>query len=168
MLFRSYPFQGDLRITDFTEYAINVSWNILNNQGYEMSNKMTVYNALWLQSYEKHSYMERHIHSDQSQIIGLYVLDAPENCNRLLIHDPRPGKVQINMEEKNMEDLTYASTMVNFQIEPGMFYFFNSSVLHSFTPNGSDQPCNFIHFNVGVKSYFKPENSDNPSLVEVI
>jgi len=50
----------------------------------------------------------------------------------------------------NMSDATYASTMINFEAEPGTLLFTNSWLPHSFTRNASKTPSRFIHFSLGV------------------
>ena len=67
-----------------------------------------------------------------------------------MIHDPRPAKKFANLPEKNMALATYASTMIGFKPEPGMFFFANSWLPHSFTRNSSDEPSRFIHFNLSL------------------
>jgi uncharacterized protein (TIGR02466 family) len=148
--YQTYNFYNDNRISDFSNYIVNTAWQILNSQGYGMQEKTTRFTSMWLQSHHKYSMMERHIHPDDSQIIGFYFLDTPENCNRMIIHDPRSAKVQISMQENDATELSYASNMIYFAPEPGMLYFINSWVPHSFSKNGSDDPCNFIHFNIKV------------------
>jgi uncharacterized protein (TIGR02466 family) len=148
--YQTYNFHNDDRISDFSNYIVNTAWQILNSQGYDMQEKTTRFTSMWLQSHHKYSMMERHIHPDDSQIIGFYFLDTPENCNRMIIYDPRSAKVQISMQENDSTELSYASNMIYFAPEPGMLYFINSWVPHSFSKNGSDDPCNFIHFNIKV------------------
>jgi hypothetical protein len=69
-----------------------------------------------------------------------------------MVHDPNHAKRQISLPENDMNNLTLASTTVNFaqNIKAGDFYFFNSWLPHSFAPNRSTKPFKFIHFNVGV------------------
>jgi hypothetical protein len=43
------------------------------------------------------------------QLVGFYFLDLPENSSRLVIHDPRPGKVQIDLPEYDEKNVTFAS-----------------------------------------------------------
>lgn len=155
-MYQTENFYHDTRLTRFSEYLVNTAWQILSHQGYDMSNKSTKFSSMWLQSHNKYSSMEKHIHSENSQIIGFYFLDTPEDCGRMVLHDPRPGKVQINMWEKDMSVLSLGSTMVNFAPKPGSLYFINSWLPHSFGRNGSDKPFNFIHFNIYVDDYVEP------------
>jgi hypothetical protein len=94
--------------------------------------------------------MDQHIHANGAQLVGFYFIDTPENCSRPVLHDPRMGKVQVNLPEGNMQNVTPASNMVNFEPKPGLLMFTNSWLPHSFTRHGSDEPIRFIHFTIGV------------------
>jgi len=137
-------------IIDFLKYATATGWNILDSQGYKMEDKWVAYESMWGQRYNKYSQMEQHVHNNGVQLVGFYFLDCPQNSPKIVIHDPRPGKVQINLTESNIENATPASTMINFAPQEGMFFFANSWLPHSFTRNESLKPFNFIHFNLNV------------------
>jgi len=142
----------DERIADFIEYVGGTAWNILQGQGFAMDNKHVFFESMWCQEYKKGAAMPQHVHPNNgAQIVGFYFLDTPKNCPRAIIHDPRAGKVQISMPETNRDEITHASTMINFQPEAGMMMFTNSWLPHSFTHNESSKPFRFIHFNIGVK-----------------
>jgi uncharacterized protein (TIGR02466 family) len=142
---------NDPRIAELTQMIAQLSWDILNAQGYAMENLQTVFSSMWVQEHYKYSLMEQHAHGDGSQIVGFYFLDVPENSTtRLVLFDPRPAKVQINLPEKIMMDVSYGSNMVNFEPKAGDLFFTNAWLPHSFTRNGSEKPVRFIHFNIGV------------------
>ena len=67
-----------------------------------------------------------------------------------MIFDPRPAKRQIGLYERDVSQVTYGSTQINFDIKAGDIIFLNSWIGHGFTPNASDKEFRFIHFNVGV------------------
>ena len=104
--------------------------------------------------------MEQHVHGIGSQIVGFYFTKAPENCSRVVFHDPVAGRVMTGLPEKNISDVTQASRMVNFKPEPGMLMFTNAWLPHSFTRHGNDEPIQFIHFNLGVREAINTCNSD--------
>lgn len=95
--------------------------------------------------------MEQHVHMFGAQIVGFYFLEAPENSSRVVFHDPRPGKVQINLPEQDQSMATVASHMINFQPKPGLLIFSNAWLPHSFTRHASDKPLKFVHFNLTVQ-----------------
>jgi uncharacterized protein (TIGR02466 family) len=141
----------DETIKDFTDYIGNTAWNILNDQGYAMENYELYFTEMWMQEHHKHSLMEQHSHAGGIQMVGFYFLETPENCSKLLMHDPRPAKVQINLQQKNDNIATYGSDIINFVPEPGLLIFTNAWLPHSFGRHASDDPIRFIHFNLNVK-----------------
>jgi uncharacterized protein (TIGR02466 family) len=143
-------YYDDPRLDEFAEYIGSTAWNILSEQGYDMQNLSVGLSEMWTQEHHKHSSMEQHVHGAGLQIIGFYFLETPENCSKVVFHDPRPGKVQIDLPEQNMYNVTQASKMVNFQPKPGLLMFANSWLPHSFSKHASDEPIKFVHFNLTV------------------
>lgn len=150
----------DERVKEFVEFIGNSAWNILNEQGYDVSNKGTAFTELWTQEHHKHSLMEQHTHTYGSQVVGFYFLEVPDNSSRVLFHDPRQGKVQSELFEKNVSEATLASRIINFEPKPGLMIFTNAWLAHSFTRHASEQPLKFVHFNLSVvdkiNSSFEP------------
>ena len=144
-------FYGDERISSFITFIGSTSWNILESQGIKTDGLNTVFDEFWCQEHFKHSGMDEHIHGNGAQIVGFYFLDTPENSSRVVFHDPRPGKKQINLPENDVTQVSYTSSMINFKPEPGLLIFTNSWLPHSFTRHGSDDPIRFIHFTLSVK-----------------
>ena len=95
--------------------------------------------------------MEQHVHGG-SQIVGFYFLDTPENCSRVVFHDPRPAKSMSSWTEQDVSKATPASGMINFAPKPGLLMFTNAWLPHSFSRHGADEPIRFIHFNIGLRS----------------
>jgi uncharacterized protein (TIGR02466 family) len=151
------------KIKAFTDFIGQNCWSILDGQGYRMDNLGVSFTEMWTQEHFKHSLMDQHIHGYGSQLSGFYFLDVPEGSSRVVFHDPRPGKVQANLFEKNPTEATYASNMINFVPEEGMFIFTNSWLPHSFGRHGSDNPIRFVHFNLTVIS--QPQSNLAPAEV---
>ena len=141
---------GDSRMVEFTEFIGATAWNILNEQGYAMQDKAVSFTEMWTQEHHKHSAMDAHVHGFGSQIVGFYFLETPEDCSRVVFHDPRSGKVQIDLPEQDMSAATPASKAINFMPKPGMMIFANSWLMHSFTRHAADKPIKFVHFNLTV------------------
>lgn len=141
---------GDPRMTGFTQFVGITTWNILNEQGYAMQDKAVSFTEMWTQEHHKHSAMDAHVHGFGSQIVGFYFLETPENCSKVVFHDPRAAKVQIDLPEQDMNMATPASRMINFTPKPGMMIFSNSWLSHSFTRHAADKPIKFVHFNLTV------------------
>ena len=144
-------FSDDPRLRDFCEYIGMAAWQILHNQGSDMNGASTFFSEMWTQEHHKHSLMEQHVHGNGAQLVGFYFLETPENCSKALFYDPRPGKVQINLPEADMAQITPASNVMGFEAEPGTLIFANSWLPHGFTRHASDDPIRFVHFNVNVE-----------------
>jgi uncharacterized protein (TIGR02466 family) len=142
---------GDPRMAKFTEFVGATAWNILNEQGYAMQDKVVAFTEMWTQEHHKHSSMDAHVHGFGSQIVGFYFLETPEDCSRVVFHDPRSAKVQIDLPEQDMTMATPASKMINFTPKPGLMIFANSWLSHSFTRHAADLPIKFVHFNLTVQ-----------------
>jgi uncharacterized protein (TIGR02466 family) len=140
----------DLRIKGFSEFIGATAWNILNEQGYAMGDKGVQFTEMWTQEHHKHSAMDAHVHGYGSQIVGFYFLETPEDCSRVVFHDPRAAKVQIDLPEQDINMATLASKMINFEPKPGMMIFANSWLAHSFTRHAAELPIKFVHFNLTV------------------
>jgi hypothetical protein len=164
-------YMQDPRISDFVSFVGSTAWNILNEQGYAMNNFVTSFTEMWTQEHHKHSSMDQHVHGFGSQIVGFYFLETPENCSRVVFHDPRMAKVQINLPEQNPNAATVASSMINFEPKPGMMIFANSWLAHSFTRHAADTPIKFVHFNLIANPAPIPEQTvtvTTPPAAEVI
>jgi uncharacterized protein (TIGR02466 family) len=149
-VYMSGNYFADPRIAEFSQFVGATGWNILNEQGYAMQNKAVTFTEMWTQEHHKHSAMDAHVHGFGSQIVGFYFLEAPENGSRLVFHDPRSAKVQIDLPEQDMEMATPASKAINFTPKPGMLIFANAWLAHSFTRHAAELPIKFVHFNLTV------------------
>lgn len=141
-------FYDDPRAHDFASYVGHTAWNILNSEGFAMDQYSLRFSEMWVQEHHKHSLMEHHIHGFGAQMSGFYFLETPENCSRVIIHDPRPGKVQINLPQRDMSAVTHSTSMINFVPVPGMLMFAPPWLGHSFGRHASEQPLKFVHFNL--------------------
>lgn len=149
-LYMTANYFADPRVVGFSEFVGATAWNILNEQGYAMQNMAVSFMEMWTQEHYKHSAMDAHVHGFGSQITGFYFLETPENCSHVVFHDPRAGKVQIDLPEQDMSMATPASKMINFAPKPGMMIFANSWLSHSFTRHAAELPIKFVHFNLTV------------------
>ena len=157
----------DPRMLDLANFIAQSAWEILDSQGYAMQHFSTYFTEFWCQEHHKHSAMEQHVHGYGSQIVGFYFIDVPENSSRVLFHDPKAGKVQLNLPEKDMSQATIASNVINFVPEAGTIMFANAWLAHSFTRHAANKPMRFIHFNVSVQQT-APTACPVPTDVEVI
>lgn len=155
----------DPRMSEFANYVGSTGWNILQSQGYDMTNKNVFFMEMWCQEHHRHSAMDEHVHGFGAQLVGFYFLDTPKDCQRVVINDPRPAKKQINLPETNMANVTYASNAVNFTPEPGMLFFANAWMPHAFSRHAAAKPIRFIHFTLGV-GQLPPAQQSAPTTAE--
>ena len=141
----------DPRMQEVGKYIVSTAWNILKTQGYDMDNKVTFFHSMWGQQHYKYGSMEEHIHNDNAQLVGFFFLECPENCPKLIIHDPRLGKRQISLQEEDTTKVTDATSGIVFAPKRGGLFITNSWLPHSLTRNASNDPFKFIHFNISVK-----------------
>jgi len=147
----SDSYSKDSRIAEFTEFVGVTAWKILADQGYAMHQFEMVFTGMWTQEHHRHSAMEQHVHGYGEQIVGFYFLEVPDNSSRVVFHDPRAGKVQIDLPQTDVTQATPASSMVNFVPTPGLMIFTNSWLAHSFTRHAAEKPIKFVHFNLAVQ-----------------
>jgi hypothetical protein len=147
------------KIEPLASYIAQTTWNILKEQGHNMAGMTTYFLEMWCQELHKMASQDEHVHGYGSQMVGFYFLDCPKDSSRIVIHDPRPARKQINLPETNINDATYASTMINFQPKPGQLFFANSWLPHSFTRHANKNPLRFIHFNLGVMTAPQQQSS---------
>jgi uncharacterized protein (TIGR02466 family) len=138
-------------LAEFTSFIAEAAWAILNDQGHAMKNMATYFQEMWAQEHSKWNGHEEHIHSHGAQISGFYFTEAPEGGCKVMIHDPRPGRMQIILPEADLNKITDASSKVLLVPRPGSMYFINSWLPHSVTRNPIDEPTTLVHFNLGVK-----------------
>jgi uncharacterized protein (TIGR02466 family) len=144
-------FYDDPRMEELSGFIGQTAWDILAGQGAAMTGLSTYFSEMWCQQHYKHSSMEQHVHGFGSQIVGFYFTQTPEDCSRVVFHDPRAGKMMSCLPEADVTMATPSSMMINFKPEPGMLIFTNSWLAHSFTRQAGEEPIQFIHFNLGVR-----------------
>ena len=141
----------DPRVEEFASFVGSTAWNILSSQGYAMDNFNTTFTEMWCQEHYQTSSMDYHAHPGGSFLVGFYFLDTPEECPHAVIHDPRPGRVMLDLPQVDPAQATLSSTMINFKPEPGIIMFAPAWLAHSFGRNPSKSPFRFIHFNLTVQ-----------------
>jgi hypothetical protein len=143
-------FENEDRITAFWGYTVNTGWNLLRDQGYAMDGLETYFTEFWVQQHDKYSSMEYHLHGD-CKLVAFYFLECPKDPPRLVIHDPRPGKIMSPLKEADASAVSLASNAINFVPKPGTLMFANAWLPHSFTRNASAKPFKFLHMNLDTR-----------------
>ena len=152
---RLYPtyqtdnFYQDPKILTLSTEIIKLGSNILDGQGYDLSNYELKFTEFWCQEHHFGGGQERHVHGYGNVLTGFYFLECPENSCKLIIHEPRSAKeFGTYLPEKNINDGTDASQAINFSPIPGQLIITNSHLPHSFSKNESDEVFKMIHFNI--------------------
>lgn len=148
---------NDERLVEFCETILNLGWDILDQQGYDMQHFRVILTQMWVQQHHKYSLMEHHVHGGD-QLVGFYFLNAPKNGSRPIFYDPRPAKVITDLPLKPSQEINAATDIINFEPIPGKLFITNSFLPHSFSKNASNEPTEFIHFNLKVVPYIRPND----------
>ena len=140
---------GDKRIKNFKNLLLDMSWNLLNSQGYLMENYKMVINELWVQEFAKSGggHHDTHIHGN-NHISGFYFLKCSDKTSFPIFHDPNQAKSMSQLLLKNENEASFAMNKVHYKPEPGTFIIFNSYLPHQFLVDDGVDPFRFIHFNI--------------------
>jgi|TARA_R100001530_G_scaffold128334_1_gene97994 uncharacterized protein (TIGR02466 family) len=140
---------GDPGMKNFSKHIKQTAWNILDSQGYDLTNYEIKFNDLWVQDFAKHGggFHDTHVHSN-SHISGFYFLKCSPNTSVPYLHDPRHGKYMMDLPEKNESFIGPSTKKINYAVTPGSLLFFNSFVPHQFPVDIGVDPFRFIHFNL--------------------
>ena len=140
---------NDASFYTFIEFICKKSYSILDEQGYDLKDYSLAVRELWVQEFSKEGGGNHSVHSHwNGHISGFYFLKCSENTSYPVFHDPRPGKMMIQLPEKNINQNTEASEKIHFNPRPGTFIFFNSYLGHEYPVDHGIEPFRFIHFNI--------------------
>lgn len=140
----------DLQFLEF--YFRDKAMGILRTQGYFIDGLQFFVSGMWGQEMRKNGIHEPHIHAN-TQMCGLYFIDAPEGGSFPIFSDPRPGKLMTDYFTVDDGNLYVSSPKVYFNnILPGTFMFFNAWLPHQFSINLSELPTKFVHFTLAQKT----------------
>ena len=139
----------DERLKDFELLIRNTARNILEDQGFGLSKHTIDYTEMWIQkfAYEGGGHQDTHVHWD-NHISGFYFVEASDRTSRPVFHDPRPGRMMLNLPIKDHSKLCPAMERQAVPVEPGTLLLFNSWLPHQFSVDNGVDPFRFIHFNL--------------------
>jgi len=149
MVHHSNSLVENLDFDEFLKYINKNAFNILNNQGFDLTNYLLATTELWVQEFASLGGGSHtpHIHWN-GHISGFYFLKCSDKTSFPVFHDPRSGRMMNLLPEKNQYKITLASSSINFKPQPGDFIFFNSYLQHEFVVDHGIEPFRFIHFNI--------------------
>jgi uncharacterized protein (TIGR02466 family) len=149
LVHHSESLTNDTDFCTFIQFICKKSYSILDEQGYDLKDYSLTVRELWVQEFSKQGGGYHSIHTHwNGHISGFYFLKCSDKTSYPIFHDPRPGKIMIQLPEKDTNQNTEASEKIHFKPKPGTFIFFNSYLGHEFTVDSGIEPFRFIHFNI--------------------
>ena len=147
-VFHSTSLVGDPAFKELQDYIGATSHNLLIEMGYDLKDYAVFTTEMWVQEFAKKGGGHHTLHTHwNGHISGFYFLKASEKTSLPLFEDPRPGNLMNSLPEKNKENVTYASTAINYKVEPGSMLFFPSYMPHQYIVDMGYDPFRFIHWN---------------------
>ncbi len=152
----SGPLFNDNDFLDFRNYVSQKSWQFLENQGFDLSNYSIDYTEMWIQkfAYEGGGHQDTHVHWD-NHVSGFYFVECSERTSKPVFHDPRAGRMMLNLPIKDHSKLCPAMERQIIPVKPGTLLLFNSWLPHQFSVDNGIDPFRFIHFNLQAKKHGK-------------
>ena len=143
----------DDRFHNFELLVRNTAYNILTDQGFDLSNHTLDYTEMWIQkfAYDGGGHQDTHVHWD-NHISGFYFVDCSERTSKPIFHDPRQGRMMLNLPIKDHSKLCPAMERQIIKVKPGTLLMFNSWLPHQFSVDDGIDPFRFIHFNIQARS----------------
>ena len=147
-VFHSTSLVGDPKFKEFQNYIGATSNNLLDEMGYSLKSYNIFITEMWVQEFGKQGGGHHTLHTHwNGHISGFYFLKASEKTSMPVFEDPRPGHLMNGLPEKDKNKITYASTQVFYQAQPGRIMFFPSYMPHQYSLDLGYEPFRFIHFN---------------------
>jgi len=147
-VYHSTSLIGDPKFNTLQNYIGATSHNLLDEQGYDLTNYQVYITELWVQEFSRSGGGHHTLHTHwNGHISGFYFLKASEKTSRPLFQDPRPGKVMTMLPEKDSSKIDYATWQANYEVKPGLLMFFPSYMPHMYAVDSGEEPFRFIHFN---------------------
>ena len=147
-VFHSTSLIGDPNFLELQNYVGATAHNLLGEMGFDMSGHQLFTTEMWVQEFAKRGAGHHTLHTHwNGHISGFYFLKASEKTSMPVFEDPRPGHLMNGLPEKDKTKITYASTQVFYQAQPGRIMFFPSYMPHQYSLDLGYEPFRFIHFN---------------------
>ena len=142
----------DDRFGEFELLVRNTARNILEDQGFDLSNYTLDYTEMWIQKFADTGggHQDTHVHWD-NHISGFYFVECSERTSKPIFHDPRAGRMMLNLPIKDHSKLCPAMERQIVTVQPGSLLLFNSWLPHQFSVDSGIDPFRFIHFNLQAR-----------------
>ena len=151
---------NDKRMVDFATLIRSTAKNILETQGFDLVNYSMEYTEMWVQQFADRGggHHGTHVHWD-NHISGFYFLKCSNRTSVPVFHDPRPGRMMLNLPIKDHTKLCYAMERQIVRPKPGTLLMFNSYLPHEFKVDNGIDAFRFIHFNLKATQVQLPEKN---------
>ena len=147
-VYHSTTLIGDPAFKVLTDYIGATSNNLLLEMGFDMSGHQLFTTEMWVQEFAKDGGGHHTLHTHwNGHMSGFYFLKASDKTSMPLFEDPRAGNVMNLLPELDKSKVTYASSAINYQVQPGRIIFFPSYMPHQYVVDMGVEPFRFIHFN---------------------
>ena len=147
-VFHSTSLIGDPAFKELQDYIGATSHNLLTEMGYDLKEYAVFTTEMWVQEFAKKGGGHHTLHTHwNGHISGFYFLKASEKTSLPLFEDPRPGSLMNSLPELDKNKVSYASTALNYKVEPGSMLFFPSYMPHQYVVDMGYDPFRFIHWN---------------------
>jgi uncharacterized protein (TIGR02466 family) len=145
----STPLINNPQFKVLQDYIGTTAWNLLDGQGFDLSNHTLYITEFWVQEFSKDGGGHHTLHTHwNGHISGFYFLKASAKTSLPVFEDPRGGRMMNLLPQKDISKITMASHQVNYEVKPGRLIFFNSYLPHQYLVDNGYEPFRFIHFNL--------------------
>ena len=120
--YHSTPLLHDNDFLDFRNYIGQMSWEYLDEQGYDMSQYTTIFSEMWVQEFSKKGggHHNAHIHWNQ-HVSGFYFLKCSDKTSFPIFHEPRTGARATKLKMKpGITAILPGTEQVHFKPTPGI------------------------------------------------
>ena len=147
-VFHSTSLIGDPKFTKLQNYVGATANNLLVEMGFDLTDYTVFITEMWVQEFAKRGGGHHTLHTHwNGHISGFYFLKASEATSMPLFEDPRSGNVMNLLPEADKTKVTYASSQINYKVQPGRTMFFPSYMPHQYIVDMGYEPFRFIHWN---------------------
>ena len=152
-VFHSTSLIGDPNFKQLQDYIGATAHNLLVEMGFDLTNYQVFTTEMWVQEFAKNGGGHHTLHTHwNGHISGFYFVEASERTSRPVFHDPRPGRMMLNLPIKDHSKLCPAMERQIISVKPGTLLLFNSWLPHQFSVDNGIDPFRFIHFNLSAVS----------------
>ena len=147
-VFHSTSLIGDSKFQELQNYIGATSHNLLGEMGFDLTNYEVFITEMWVQEFAKKGGGHHTLHTHwNGHMSGFYFLKASDKTSLPVFEDPSPGNMMNLLPEKDKSKITYASSQINYKVQPGRMIFFPSYMPHQYVVDMGYEPFRFIHWN---------------------